>query len=208
MSDWEMVMIKKSIIPPGYFGTDIENIVIIDNFISSKDIAYIQELSKSVDKFESIPGDNWNNRVANFSILSKNYIGLAHILSNYTNKLKLVIEERFDLILSERVPSFVIWRPGDSQLPHADKQNVDGSPNPYPENDIASLMYINDSYEGGEIYFEKQNISIKPKSGQAIFFPGDVNYIHGVTEVKNGVRYTCPNFWTVIKNNKTKEENV
>ena len=201
-------MLKKSIIPPGYFGFGLDNIFIIDDFIDKKDIDVIKNLSKNVTIFEKIPGDNWDNRVANFNILLTSYPDLANILKKYTNKLKIIIQEKFNVILGERVPSLVVWRQGDIQLPHADKQNIDGTPNPYPENDIASLIYINNDYEGGEIYFEKQNISIKPKPGQAVFFPGDIYYAHGVTKINSGIRYTCPNFWTVIKNNKTNEENI
>lgn len=201
-------MLKKSIIPPGYFGDSVSNIVIIDNFVTNEDLLRIRKLANSVSIFESIPNDNWDNRVANTNILDSNYAELGEILKIYTNKLKIEIERYFDMTLGDRVPSLVIWREGDVQPPHADKQEIDGSPNNYPENDIASLIYINDDYEGGEIYFEKQGIFIKPIAGQAVFFPGDINYLHGVTEVTKGIRFTCPNFWTVTKNNKTNEENT
>ena len=98
-----------------------------------------------------------------------------------------------------RYPNLVVWRVGNGQAPHADKETPDGVPNMYPENDIASLIYINDNYEGGEIYFPNQNIAIKPKEGQAIFFPGDKEYLHGVTTITAGERFTSPAFWQVKK---------
>ena len=62
-----------------------------------------------------------------------------------------------------------------------------------------SLFYLNDDYEGGELYFPLQDVKFKPKKGAAYFFPGDKNYIHGVTEIKSGIRYTCPFFWEITK---------
>ena len=44
-----------------------------------------------------------------------------------------------------------------------------------------------------------QNIKFKPKPRAAYFFPGDKNYIHGVTKVTSGTRYTAPFFWTITK---------
>jgi len=63
-------------------------------------------------------------------------------------------------------------------------------------------LYLNNEYIGGEIYFPTQGLQFKLNAGDAVFFPGDVNYQHGVTEVTEGKRFTCPAFWNVIKNNK------
>jgi predicted 2-oxoglutarate/Fe(II)-dependent dioxygenase YbiX len=73
-----------------------------------------------------------------------------------------------------------------------------GKPNNFPYYDIAGLMYLNDDYEGGELYFPQHGIEFKPKAGAAYFFPGDKNFIHGVREVTSGTRYTLPFFWTIV----------
>ena len=64
---------------------------------------------------------------------------------------------------------------------------------------ISLTFYLNDDYKGGELHFPKQNIAFKPKARAAYFFPGDRNFIHGVTEIKSGMRYTCPFFWTILE---------
>jgi predicted 2-oxoglutarate/Fe(II)-dependent dioxygenase YbiX len=193
---------KKSIIPSGYYGNSKENIVIINNFISHDDIKKIKIFCSELNTFMSIPGDNWDNRVCNNSILKEIAPDIEQILSTYQKKHKKIIEDFFSIELKDNVPSVVIWRQGDLQPPHADKENLDGSPNLYPENDIASLFYLNNEYIGGEIYFPTQGLQFKLNAGDAVFFPGDVNYQHGVTEVTEGKRFTCPAFWNVIKNNK------
>ena len=63
----------------------------------------------------------------------------------------------------------------------------------------SAVAYLNDDYEGGELYFPNQGVQFKPKKGAAYFFPGDMNYIHGVTEIKSGIRYTCPFFWEITE---------
>jgi predicted 2-oxoglutarate/Fe(II)-dependent dioxygenase YbiX len=182
-------------IEPGYFGSSPNNIIILENFIQDNDLKIVQDYCFGITEFKSIPQDHWDNRVHTAEILEKTNKKIFNILVQYQMKLKNEIENKFNIKLSDNSPSIVIWRPGDDQQPHADKQEQDGSPNPYPENDIASLFYLNDNYDGGEIYFTNQKISIKPNAGSAVFFPGDINYTHGVTEVKKNNRFTSPSFW-------------
>jgi hypothetical protein len=57
-------------------------------------------------------------------------------------------------------------------------------------NHIASVYYINDDYEGGEINFPDHNLTIKPKANSLIFFPGNENYDHEVFTVVDKPRYS------------------
>lgn len=194
---------KTSIIPSGYYGDSKDNIVVIKDFISKEDLVQIQDFCLNLNTFLPIPGDIWDNRVCDNSLLSVISPEIDLLLQKYQTKHKTIIEDFFQVKLRNNVPSIVIWRKGDHQPPHADKENLDGTPNSYPENDIASLLYLNDAYEGGEIYFPLQDIQLKMNAGDAVFFPGDFNYQHGVTEVTSGLRFTCPAFWNVLVNNRS-----
>lgn len=55
--------------------------------------------------------------------------------------------------------------------------------------EVAANLYLNDDFEGGELYFPLRDLSIKPKAGQLVFFPGGHEYIHGVKTVASGYRY-------------------
>lgn len=189
--------INPEITPPGYWGLGQENIQIIKNFISSEELMKMHIYAESIQNWRQLE-DNWNDRVHSFELIQQSSIDMASFFKSKTDNVRKIISQTLNVQLSEVVPSVVRWRVGDEQAPHADKQDVDGSPNPYPENDIASLIYINDDYGGGEIYFPKQNVKLKPSAGSLVFFPGDINYLHGVTEVTDGIRYTMPNFWSVI----------
>jgi hypothetical protein len=52
---------------------------------------------------------------------------------------------------------------------------------------ITLLLYFNDNYQGGEIYFPDHSVSIKPKAGSVVIFPSNFN--HGVKLVSSGSRY-------------------
>jgi hypothetical protein len=194
-----MAFNDKSIIHSGYFGDSKENIIFIENFISPEDLMRIQDFCINLKTFTPQPGDPWDNRVCSGSMIKSIGNGISNLLSKYQEKIKNNIQEYFNVILNDNVPHIVIWRVGDGQAPHADKELPDGTPNMYPGNDIASLMYINDDYEGGEVYFPKQDVQIKPKAGSAIFFPGDKEYLHGVHTVTSGQRFTSPAFWNIKK---------
>jgi hypothetical protein len=63
------------------------------------------------------------------------------------------------------------------------------------EADFSGLLYLNDDYNGGEIVFPNQNLSLKPKPGTLIFFTGDMEFPHRVNEVLDGARYNLVSFF-------------
>jgi hypothetical protein len=68
-------------------------------------------------------------------------------------------------------------------------------PRPYNMYDRSGLIYLTDNYEGGEIYFPKQDFKIKPKAGTFIFFEGNLDVPHEVLEVKSGIRCNIISFY-------------
>jgi 2OG-Fe(II) oxygenase superfamily len=78
------------------------------------------------------------------------------------------------------------WQKGGKGAPHIDAVEKE------PFIEYSSVLYLNDEYEGGEIYFPMQKFLLKPKKYSAIFFPGnDMDYLHGVSEIMSGNRYTA-----------------
>lgn len=57
------------------------------------------------------------------------------------------------------------------------------------------VVYINDDYEGGEIFYPQKDISIKPKALSLVMHPGNKEYEHGVKEVFKTNRYSL-SWWT------------
>lgn len=57
----------------------------------------------------------------------------------------------------------------------------------------AVLLYLNDDYEGGELYFPQLDFSIKPPAGSLLTFPAIERWTHGVTPVRGDrYRYVMP----------------
>ena len=90
----------------------------------------------------------------------------------------------------------VRWRPGDSQAAHADCEQPDGRPNQFPWRACASIIYLNDEFEGGRIHFPKLGLEPPIKPRMLAFFPSTADYLHGVSEVTKGMRYTQSCFYT------------
>jgi Rps23 Pro-64 3,4-dihydroxylase Tpa1-like proline 4-hydroxylase len=60
---------------------------------------------------------------------------------------------------------------------------------------ISTVGYLNDNYEGGEIYFPYLDIKIKPEAGSVVFFPSNYIYVHEVMPISNGIRYAIPQWY-------------
>lgn len=55
---------------------------------------------------------------------------------------------------------------------------------------LSSVGYINDDYEGGELYFDKINLKIKPRAGDLYLFPSSFIYSHAAMPVISGMKYS------------------
>lgn len=208
----------ESIIPSGFFGDSADNIVAIEDFMTDEELSYLNNFAKnnqlwdvtethySEDGTVIYDSNYWDHRVATAPLLKEADPKVVELISNMQARLKEKVDQFFNVDAHPTSPAIVRWLPGQRQQPHADKELHEGEgrgkPNDFPYYDISGLFYLNDEYEGGELYFPNQGIQFKPKAGAAYFFPGDMNYIHGVTEIKSGIRYVCPFFWTVKSNDK------
>lgn len=204
-----------SITPSGFFGDSPANIVTLENFMTDYELSYLNNFIRSNENWDVTEthynengtviydSDYWANRVATYPTIQKTDPQVPEIIEGMVKRLKIQVDAFFDVDAKPTSPAMVRWLPGQLQMPHADKELHTGpdagKPNDFPHYDIAGLFYINDDYEGGELYFPNQNIKFKPKAGAAYFFPGDKNYIHGVSEIISGIRYTVPFFWTILE---------
>lgn len=172
------------------------NVVIIENFISKEQCDFIVN---SIDD-TIIWGSNTLQGIPDK--VSKNFYekhDAFMILKDAMDRLQNEIEQHFGRPLEEGFPGIRMWSPGEYQPLHADGEDPEGHPNEAYIVDYGSVIYLNDDYEGGEIYFPDQGIDFIPKAGTVVFFPSNNMFIHGVKEIKNGYRYTCPQFWIPTK---------
>jgi len=51
------------------------------------------------------------------------------------------------------------------------------------------VVYLNDEFTSGETVFPRQNVSVKPETGKALFFPPHSSHLHSVRPPIGGTRY-------------------
>jgi hypothetical protein len=63
------------------------------------------------------------------------------------------------------------------------------------------MIYMNEDFEGGELYFPKHNnFEIRPKPGMLVIFSGNIFNPHGIRPITSGTRYVHTTFWTKGQN--------
>jgi hypothetical protein len=60
---------------------------------------------------------------------------------------------------------------------------------------LSVLLYLNDDYEGGEIVFPRQGVTIKPEPGSMVIFPSTGTHPHEALKVTKGTKYAIVT-WT------------
>jgi hypothetical protein len=82
----------------------------------------------------------------------------------------------------------LLYKTGSISLPH-----TDGGFDPKHPWTKTAILFCNDDYEGGELFFPNLNLEMKlPKNSLFIFPAGDIElYKHGVRKVTQGTRMTA-----------------
>jgi hypothetical protein len=60
---------------------------------------------------------------------------------------------------------------------------------------LSMVIYLNDNYSGGEIYFTKFKSVFKPGAGTLFLFPPTEEYSHAAQPVVEGTKYVVVGFW-------------
>jgi predicted 2-oxoglutarate/Fe(II)-dependent dioxygenase YbiX len=169
-----------------------------ENFLGPEDCrAIIEYTEANLDMFEThLDNDFWSKRVVN----------VHHVADSRIQKLMLDTNRAIGQIVQSLTvgtpPMYpdtiqiVRWYKGFELTPHADAENPGEDDHPFPWRDFASVLYLNDDYVGGEIHWPHKGMEIKPRPGMLAIFPGTYEFLHGVREVTEGVRYTLPSFFS------------
>jgi len=174
-----------------------ENIIEILGFF---DKDYCKELIRFLDGNDD-DGDNWNP-ICFPSVLGVNVgepVPTDKISVEDMGKIRDKMHQTVEEILKVRVKNVTMsghkYPVGSYAAPHSDSSELDGTPNSWQMNKYAAILYLNDDYEGGQIYFPQHNVDISPKAGSLLVFEGSHEYLHGVREITSGDRFTILAFW-------------
>ena len=123
---------------------------------------------------------NWNDKNLNISRYPFQKI--------FFNRLNDLIQEVDDSIELSGFATIQRMQEGVKLTEHTD-QHTD------PSIQYAAIIYLNDDYVDGELFFQKKGIELKPKAGSLMLFPGNEEYEHGVRHVGPGpIRYVLVGF--------------
>jgi len=202
---------KKHLIDSGYEVKDITpELFSVENFLSEDQISTFWDIINSTSQedweveyhanlkwfcMEKFGRDDVDNLVAEgkFEITQnwkdKNFNISSHEIYRplYDDINSMVIESDPELVLSG-FATIQRMQAGVELKAHTD-QKTD------PSIKYATIVYINDDYADGELFFPNLDIQLKPKPGTMLFFPGNEQYEHGVKHVGKGpIRYVLVGF--------------
>jgi hypothetical protein len=171
--------------------------IFFDNIISKEDCNYILSVVKESNLWIKNPqNDFWSDRCLDYHLLKEKDEVAASIILFANIRCEEIIKDKYkDKEVFPDLLQIVRWFPGMRQPPHADDMTnteVKG----LEHRKYGSIIYLNDDYGGGKTFYPQHNFEITPKKGRLAIHPGTPDYMHGVSEVKNGIRYTIASFWT------------
>ena len=89
-------------------------------------------------------------------------------------------------------PEILRYKIGGYYWPHSDADNWDKESRRWVKSldrDYSMLIYLNDTYTGGEIDFPNFKFRLSPEAGMLVAFPSDHRYLHAARPTTAGKRY-------------------
>lgn len=203
--------LKKELEESGFTVNEIaENVLAVEDFLSASDLEYLHniinnlseddwmiEYTKNLKRFclEKFGREDVDNLVAEgkFEITvgweDKNYnLENDSVTQGIVDKLDKLIAVVDPSLEASGLKTFQRMQESVELKAHTD-QDTD------PSIRYATIIYLNDNYNGGELFFSNKDVEIKPKPGSLVIFPGTQEFNHGVRHVKAGpLRYVLVGF--------------
>lgn len=187
-----------------------EDIILVKNFISQEELKYIFDIINNTTEddwrieylsnlknfcMEKFGRDDVDNLVAE---------GKFEITQNWEDKnfnishtdIQKIIYHRLDNLVKIAKPEWTLsgfatiqrMQEGVELKSHTD-QDTD------PSIKYATILYLNDEYNNGEVFFPNLDVELKPEPTSLLLFPGTKEYEHGVKHVGAGpIRYVLVGF--------------
>jgi hypothetical protein len=157
----------------------------INNFLSTDICKYLVLETNKIKKENN--GLFWDDSIYSNKIIADTILNIIPDIKDRVEKLyKIKVKPKID-------PHVMKWETDTSMDIHVDDLSYKTS-----KNHISTIIYLNKGYKGGEIFFSQQNLSVSPKVGDLLIFPGNLNYPHEVKKITTGARYTLPTWFKYV----------
>jgi hypothetical protein len=155
------------------------------------------ELENRVFKSDAID-PYWNDRFLWYADIARERPAAARLMLEAQRRALQYVSEFYGLKapIYPDLLQIVRWNTGMSMRPHADNANPDGSEHGMAHREFAGVCYLNDDYDGGELYFTALDIVVKPRRGVFVAMTAGFHHEHAVLRVDSGTRLTMPTFMT------------
>jgi len=188
----------------------IDNVLVVKNYLLDSEIKYFNDFINNTSEdewlieymsnlkpfcLEKFGRDDVENLVAE---------GLFEITQNWEDKNLNISKQSISATITERINNFIYqiepdiacngfgsiqrMQEGVELKCHTD-QDTD------PSIRYAAIIYLNNNYNDGQLFFKNKNLELKPEPGSLLLFPGNEDYHHGVRKVSSGpIRYVIVGF--------------
>ena len=183
---------------------DAQDFIIIPDFLTAEECDRLTTMFNRLHglvKHRRIGIDFWEGRIVYMGDVAEHDASAAAIMGDFQKRATAMLGEFYALTspLWTDTVQLNIWERGSFLPCHTDNSNPDGTSHSTPWRDFSSIVYLNDDYEGGELYFTAQDRVLKPRRGMLVAFSAGYHHEHGVLKVTRGRRITMPAFYTFDK---------
>ena len=173
------------------------NISVIENFIDIDEAKMLVSLANNAtdeewskyNHTERHENDEWEDRL----LILKECAGFNNEKEKIVNELFIKIKKEINTILNRDTYVYtgfnILYRSVIGQLMKTHSDSGLG-----PKFKYGVVLYLNDDYEGGEIFYPNIGLEFKPKAYSLVLHPAHEAYRHGVKEVSSGIRYSMTTF--------------
>jgi hypothetical protein len=173
-----------------------KNIAIFKDFITLEESTLLLNLAKNSTESEwsnynytqKPESDEWDDRILILDKCSGFNQELRDLVNNIFDRIKTevyaLLQKDYDYVGFATIYRSVI---GQEMKTHNDSGLG-------PSFKYGVVLYLNDDYDGGEIYYPNMGIEIKPEARSMVIHPAHEAYRHGVKKVLAGTRYSMTSF--------------
>jgi Rps23 Pro-64 3,4-dihydroxylase Tpa1-like proline 4-hydroxylase len=149
--------------------------------------AYRKSLGPDADSVNAAYGD-WTKQMLWLQLNPHLFAKAQNLVESINSRCIHIINDHYQTNYSlDPLYNIYKFRDGDYMKEHHDSGLS-------PDIRYGAVVYLNDNFDGGEIYYPKANLEIKPIARSLVVHPAGMIYRHGVRTVRNGERFSLAGF--------------
>ncbi|MDR9402242.1 MAG: 2OG-Fe(II) oxygenase [Halothece sp. Uz-M2-17] len=174
-----------------YFVEKLLEPFLCEHFIQVADLYQWQEAAIAMQKIDS---DIRKNSYLKLGGLDPLLASTNQLLINKIKIIQNLLFQHYGLEFPYAEPCTILrYQPREFYQRHVDNllltNRFEEVKQGIPTRDISIVGYLNDDFEGGETYFDRQEIKVTPKKGSVLIFPSYYTHPHASLPIDTGVKY-------------------